>query len=470
MKLRPAVAIIALIALFSLFVPAPKALADSTAPPALAIAQRLLTESHAARDYARLLAASNKPGPELDAKGFDSQGNPPTDPATASYQHQKARIRALQAVAQYMMVPSSATYGRTPFAPEACYEAAVVQLNDLHDPTGAMTSLQLIDNKYSGVSFPNQAAAAALQKQLATTINTINQTTSPGSILYGAVDFLVHLTGAKPWSYALAILMIGVLVRLAVTPLSNMTYKSMKEQQKLQPMIKEIQAKYKDDRELVGKKTMELYAEHGINPAAGCIPLLIQMPVFFLLIYTIRLYQYQFVHGTFLWIGSPLSHMFPAYLATNLGQVDYPLMLLYGGSMFLQQKMMPPPADPAQAEQQRSMALMSPIITIFFTIQYHWPCAFVLYYLIFNLLSMAQQKYYMKKRAGDDEKKTDLSTPAILLNGNGTAAATLKSAAAEKLYGKPETKSSTPSNGSTPKSSSGNASTSPRPQAKKRKR
>jgi len=469
MKFRPATLVLALLTLLSFGFASSQVRADATdPPPAFAIAQRLLNESNAAAAYARVLAAAGKPGPVLDAKGFDPQGNPATDPNTASYQHQKARIRAWQAATEYLVVTTSATYGHTPFAPEACYQAAVIQKYNLYDDTAAMNSLQLIENKYADVVFPDKANAAALKKTLATQINQINKTTFPGSILYNVMDYLVNLTGARSYSYALAILMISIIVRLAVTPLSNMTYKSMKEQQKLQPLIKEIQAKYKDDKELVGKKTMELYSEHGINPAAGCIPLLIQMPVFFLLMYMIRLYQYQFAHGSFLWIGSTLSHQFPAYLATNLGQIDIPLMILYGGSMYLQQKMMTP-ADPAQAEQQRTMAIMSPMITVFFTLQYHLPSAFVLYYLVFNLLSMAQQKIYMKKRASDDEKK-DLSTPAILLNGTGSNGVNGKNGTSEKTYGKPEPKPITGSNGSSAKTSTGNASTSPKTQAKKRKR
>jgi len=478
MKFRPVIVLLALLTLLSFGFTSVRAHADATdTPPAYAIAQRLLGESNAARDYARALAAANKPGPDLDVHGLDGEGNPASDPNTASYQHHLSRLRAAMAADQYLKVSASATYGHTIYAPEACYLAAIVQKYYMHDNTAAMASLQLIENKYSDVAFPEKAQALAMKAQLANQINYANKTTFPGSILYSVMDFFVHLTGAKPYSYALAILMISVLVRLAVTPLSNKTYKSMKEQQKLQPLIKEIQAKYKDDKELIGKKTMELYTEHGINPAAGCIPMVIQLPVFFTLMYMIRLYQYQFVAGTFLWIGSPLSHMFPSFLATNLSQIDIPLMILYGGSMYLQQRMMTP-ADPQQAEQQRTMAIMSPMITVFFTLQYHLPSAFVLYYLVFNLLSMLQQKIYMKKRQSDDLKNNDLSTPAILLNGNGTNGAAGKNVSAngnknangsgEKIYGKPEPKS-IEANGST-KSGSGQTSTPSKTQAKKRRR
>ena len=126
------------------------------------------------------------------------------------------------------------------------------------------------------------------------------------------------------------------------------------------------------------------------------------MPIMYLLYYMIRLYQYQFSHGTFLWIGSGLSHLFPSILGINLGQPDWPLLLLYAGSMYVTQRMtITPSMDPQQAETQKMMTIMTPFMTTYFFYQYHLPSAFVLYYLIFNILSTAQQKYYMRKRAGD---------------------------------------------------------------------
>ena len=113
-------------------------------------------------------------------------------------------------------------------------------------------------------------------------------------------------------------------------------------------------------------------------------------------------YQYQFTHGQFLWVGSSLSHQFPAFLGVNLGQPDIPILLLYALSMYVQQKMMVSP-DPQQAEQQRMMAVLTPFMSTYFFLQYHLPSAFVLYYLVFNILSTVQQRYYMKQRATDTD-------------------------------------------------------------------
>jgi YidC/Oxa1 family membrane protein insertase len=214
------------------------------------------------------------------------------------------------------------------------------------------------------------------------------------------MDFLVNLTGRNSNSYWLAIVMISLIVKLITWPLSVKQFRSLKETQKLQPSIKELQAKYKNDRETLGRKTMELYQEHGINPMAGCAPMVIQLPIWYLLYTTIRIYEFQFQHGTFLWIGSYLSKLYPHIFAVDLDQPDIPLLGLYMLSMYIQQRMVVPP-DPQQAEQQRMMAIWTPFMSGFIFLQGHWPSGFLLYYLVFNLLSMLQQKLYMRTGPAD---------------------------------------------------------------------
>ena len=159
---------------------------------------------------------------------------------------------------------------------------------------------------------------------------------------------------------------------------------------------------------------MELYKEHGINPAAGCAPMLLQFPILIGLYTAIRVYQYQFANGKFLWIGSHLSHTFPNFLAVNLGQQDIPLLLLYALSMYVTSKMtVTPSMDPQQAEQQKATAAMMPFFLTFMFLQYHLPSAFILYYLIFNILSTAQQYYYMKQRGGPSEGNDGPKAPFL---------------------------------------------------------
>jgi hypothetical protein len=110
----------------------------------------------------------------------------------------------------------------------------------------------------------------------------------------------------------------------------------------------------------------------------------------------IRAYQYHFTRGTFLWIGSPLHTSFPDIIAANLSQSDQVLLLLYAVSMYVTQRMMPQ-SDPAQAEMQKTTALMMSVFFFMFFQQYHYPSAFVLYWLISNVLSTVTQMYFMRQ-------------------------------------------------------------------------
>jgi YidC/Oxa1 family membrane protein insertase len=382
MKLRSVVAAVAVVLSASSWVgsgahgqglPAP-------VPPAYSVAQRLDATAHA-------LAASQ---PDI------------------------ARRRAVQAIKKYLEVTNSGTFRHGAYAAESYYHEALLQRDFIKDEFGvgdlgnAVQSLKTLKNNFDKVSYPDktnvQPTLDATQKALDRDAQTFHPTPwgTIGPVLYKVMDFFVHLCGGSRFSYSyfLAILLISLLVRLALTPISNAQYASMKRMQKLQPVIKEIQAKYKDDKEKQGQKVMQVYKDHGVNPAAGCIPALAQAPVFILLYQMIVRYQYQFNNGDFLWIGSGLSHTFPSFLGTSLGQPDIPVLLLYAFSMYVQQKMMVSP-DPQQAEQQRTMALLTPFMTTYFFLQYHLPSAFVLYYLVSNILSTAQQAYYMKKRATD---------------------------------------------------------------------
>ena len=331
-----------------------------------------------------------------------------------------AHRRALQAVAQYQAVVKSRLYGHTEYAHQALWQQASLSEHYLQDKNAAIQSLQTLHN-----TFPNDPAVQPEIKRVGMALDQFNKTITPRSTslhilragLYHVMDFLVGLTGRQTYSYWIAIIMISVLVKLALTPVANKQYASMREMQKLQPYIKELQAKHKNDKEVLGKKMMELYKEHGVNPAAGCAPLLFQMPAWILLLQMISVYQYHFASGTFLWIGSSLSHQFPNILGTNLGQPDWPLLILYAGSMYITQRMTITPAmDPQQAETQKMMTIMTPFMTTYFFMQYHYPSAFVLYYLTFNILSTAQQKYYM--RGMPSPSSGTGSGPAIMLNGS----------------------------------------------------
>ncbi|HAH85840.1 MAG TPA: hypothetical protein DCL60_00545 [Armatimonadetes bacterium] len=227
-----------------------------------------------------------------------------------------------------------------------------------------------------------------------------------GTTLYKVIDALVALTGRNPaYSYFLALLIITVVFKVLTTPLSNVQFKSMKEMQKIQPLVRELQEKYKGDQKELGERTMALYKEHGVNPFAGCLPILVQFPLLWLLYVMVRLYQVQFANGQFLWIGSGLAHKFPGIVAANLALPDIALVIIYVISMIISQKIAI--VDPAQAEQQKIMMWTMPLI--FGYIFWKFPSAFMLYWLLFNILSTVQQ--YMIMRGPQ--------TPAAATGGGG---------------------------------------------------
>jgi YidC/Oxa1 family membrane protein insertase len=163
-------------------------------------------------------------------------------------------------------------------------------------------------------------------------------------------------------------------------PLGNKSYESMKKMQKLQPKMKELQEKYKTDRQKLSQETMALYRTHKINPMSGCLPMLIQIPVFFGL-YKTLLYAIELRHSPFYWWIQDLSEKDPYYITP----------IIMGGTMWLQQKMTPVGGDPMQ---QKIMLWMPVIFTFLFL---NFPSGLVIYWLFNNIISIGQQ-YYINKR------------------------------------------------------------------------
>lgn len=226
--------------------------------------------------------------------------------------------------------------------------------------------------------------------------------------LYKIMDFFVAATGrVRGFSYWFAVILVTLIVKLAMTPLTKAQFRSMKEMQRIAPLVKKIQEEYKGDQKAIGEKTMELYKEHNVNPFASCLPLLVQMPVLWLLYHMIRTYEFQFAKGTFLWIGSPLSHLYGVTVpffggqqvwitARSLAEPDAILVLLYTISMFVSTKLSA--VDPQAAEQQKTMAIVMPIMFAF--IFAGFPSAFLLYWLVFNVIQTVQQYLILRPDPG----------------------------------------------------------------------
>lgn len=226
------------------------------------------------------------------------------------------------------------------------------------------------------------------------------------AIYFGWFDFL-----AKPclWlmnflydhfipNYGLAIIILTLITKAILWPLGTKSYKSMGEMKKLQPLIKEIREKYKNDKKKMNEETMALYRTYKINPLGGCLPMLVQLPVFFAL-YRMLYEAIELRHAPFFgWINdlSAPDRLFDfgitiPYMEPPIGIPV--LTIVMGASMLLQQKMSPPMGDPAQAKM---MMLMPIIFTVIFI---NFSSGLVLYWLINNLVSMGQQFYIQKKTA-----------------------------------------------------------------------
>lgn len=206
------------------------------------------------------------------------------------------------------------------------------------------------------------------------------------------LDFLYGFLGNMGW----AILLFAALLRLCMFPIANKSYTSMAKMKALQPKINDIRSKYGDNQMLIQQATMELYKREKINPASGCLPLLIQIPVFFSL-YKVLNIAIEIRHAPFIGWIKDLSAPDPLTLSQILhiyvpGFIDIGLWPIFMGfTMWMQQKLNPAPVNKDQA---RMFALMP----VFFTFMLgHFASGLVIYWTLSNILSIIQQKAIMHK-------------------------------------------------------------------------
>ncbi len=199
-------------------------------------------------------------------------------------------------------------------------------------------------------------------------------------------------------NYGVAIIIMTIFIKILLWPLGTKSYKSMNEMKRVQPLMTEIRAKYKDDKKKQNAETMALYKTYKINPMGGCLPMIMQLPVFFAL-YKMLYEAIELRHAPFFgWIHdlSAPDRLFDFGFSIPFMQPPYgiPVMtLVMGASMFFQQKMSPPPGDPTQAK----IMMLMPIVFTFIFINFS--SGLVLYWLVNNILSMGQQFYIQKKYA-----------------------------------------------------------------------
>ena len=200
-------------------------------------------------------------------------------------------------------------------------------------------------------------------------------------------------------NYGIAIIILTLLIKIVLWPLGSKSYKSMSEMKKIQPLMKEIREKYKDDKKKMNEEVMGLYRTYKINPLGGCLPMVVQLPVFFAL-YRMLYQAIELRHAPFfLWIddlSAPdrLGHFAIKHIPFMEPPYGIPVLtLIMGASMILQQKMSPPMGDPTQAKMMMFMPVIFTVIFINFS------SGLVLYWMTNNILSIAQQYYIQKKFA-----------------------------------------------------------------------
>jgi YidC/Oxa1 family membrane protein insertase len=191
-------------------------------------------------------------------------------------------------------------------------------------------------------------------------------------------------------NYGVAIIILTIIIKIIFWPLSHKSYKSMNKMKKIQPLMAEVREKYKDDRQKMNEEMMRLYKTYKVNPAGGCLPMLLQIPVFIGL-YQALLYSIELRHAAFIGHVPFTDIIWLADLSTK--DPFYVTPVIMGATMFLQQKMTPSPGDPTQAK----LMLMMPVIFTFVFLTF--PAGLVVYWLANNVLSIAQQWLMIRKQS-----------------------------------------------------------------------
>ncbi len=192
--------------------------------------------------------------------------------------------------------------------------------------------------------------------------------------------WFIRLTHKVTGNYGIDIILISILIKIIFLPLTQISFKSMKEMQKVGPEMNRLKEQYKNDKARLQQEIMLLYKRRKINPMSGCLPMLVQIPVFIAL-YNALQNGIEMRHAPFfLWI-TDLAAKDPIYVTP----------IIMGATMFIQQKMTPTAGDPAQAK----MFLLMPVMFTFLFLSF--PSGLVLYWLINNVLSIAHQYYLNKK-------------------------------------------------------------------------
>ncbi len=232
-------------------------------------------------------------------------------------------------------------------------------------------------------------AGPKVQSELKEVAVGLNQTVDYGllwpisKILFAILDGIHKVIGNWGWS----IILLTLLVKIALMWVSNKSYYSMAKMRAIAPRLAALKEEHGDDRMKMSQEMMAIYKEEKVNPMAGCLPILMQMPIF-LALYWVLVESVELRHAPWiLWIQD-LSAMDPWFI----------LPLSMGASMFIQQQLNPQPADPMQAKVMKFLPIIFTAFMLFF------PAGLVLYWTVNNLFSMTQQ-YIINRKVEEEQKR-----------------------------------------------------------------
>lgn len=274
---------------------------------------------------------------------------------------------------------------------EHWYDTAIERLKDMEKSftgtTGTVT-LEVNEEPQTKTGDLGKIATERLD-----TIRSARDLENRKKVTYKVIGALVNMFGGKgnaEWSYFLALLLVVGVLKGITFPFQRKQYQYQRDMMRLQPLIKEAQEQYKNrPPQELNQRTMEIYKENNVNLLSGCLPMIALMVVLLPAYWMVRDYEYQFTFGKFLWIGAA-STQHLGWVAHNLAQFDVIMFAVYLASMVFYSFLQPKPADPAQAQQQKMMVVMMPLMFGWFMWSGKWSSAFMLYWLILNLVSMYQ--------------------------------------------------------------------------------
>ena len=225
-------------------------------------------------------------------------------------------------------------------------------------------------------------AGPKIQKRLEDVAPNLYLTVDYGLLWWLSVPlfYVLDTINSVVGNWGVAIILLTVIVKIALYPLASAGFRSMARMKKLAPQMNRLKERYGGDRQKLSQEMMALYRKEGANPLSGCLPLILQMPVFFAL-YWVLYESVELRQAPFIFWIKDLAALDPWFV----------LPILYGASFFAMQLLQPPPPDPMQAKVMKAMPIIFTVLFMFF------PAGLVLYWLVNNVLSLAQQWYITRQ-------------------------------------------------------------------------